>query len=48
MCDANSWHRDAALEFSSKQLIFLKFPLHWFIEMMPNEVFIDDSITNKT
>lgn len=36
------------LKFSSKQLIFLKFPLQLFVEMMPNEVFIDGSITNKT
>lgn len=38
MHGANSWQTDAALEFSSKQLIFLKFLLHLFVAMMPNEV----------
>lgn len=41
--------RDAALAFSSMLLLLLKFPLHLFVEMMPNEVFMDDSlVTNKT
>lgn len=48
MRGANSWQTGAALEFSSKQLIFLKFPLHLLVEMMPNEVFIDGTVTNKT
>lgn len=46
---SGTWKTGAALEFYSTSLLFLEFPPHLFVEMMPNEVFIDDSlVTNKT